>query len=167
MTDPLDDLLVTLGITDQPNPAHWRPIARLGDFDEQQSATRAALAEHYQPGTTERSLVHICDPGLAATINWSTLLDQLIERAGDIATVIGRTAESILAAWQHLLDAEPGILTTYGIITATPAEPAQRTFDHLPPRERALARKNHTAREHGLNGTRRATQDHHRRRNHW
>lgn len=148
-----DDLFALAGLSGA-TPSHWTPIVRTQDFEAQQKATRARLAETYEPGQSERSMV----PGGPFI--------HLVQLNID-ASVFAAAYKDLLAAAVRAQEAmnkplfEPYHMTWWdepkwaGVKTAAP-KPRKPNFDEMTPRDRALAMKNERARAKGIEGTKRA-----------
>jgi len=123
-----DDVFAAAGLTTA-TPSHWTPITRTQDFEAQQKTTRARLADTYEPGQSERTMV---SPGL-----FMIDLKPLLDAFSDLAKV----TTYLLDKWQGL---------------AVALEPPPDEYAHMTPRARALAMKNDRARIKGIEGTKKA-----------
>jgi hypothetical protein len=121
-----DDVFAAAGLTTS-TPAHWKPITRTQDFEAQQKATRARLADTYEPGQSERTMLQ---PGNI----------DLVWLADTFAVLVNKAAE-FLDKWAGL---------------AVALEPEPDKYAHMTPRARALAMKNDRAHAKGIEGTKKA-----------
>lgn len=161
MTPPDDDVFALAGIAPTATPSHWTPIVRTQDFAAQQKATRARLAETYEPGQSERQMVNAAND-VQTVSGWGPYSVSLHFDASAYRKAFDDLMASMLPVLPVVKadDFEPWHMTWWdepkwaGVKTA--AKPRKPNFDEMTPRARALALKNDRARTKGIEGTKKA-----------
>lgn len=161
MTDD-DDVFAAAGLTKAP-PSHWTPITRTQDFEAQQKATRARLADTYEPGQSERQMMNAAND-VQTVSGWGPYSVSLHFDASAYRKAIDDLFQDLLYGGNRPPKPEPAYepwhMTwwdepKWAGVKTTP-KPRKPNFDEMTPRARALALKNDRARIKGIEGTKKA-----------